>query len=100
LLYVTADALRPRTESDNRVAAQDQLLLTYNLSQAPPAAVTEAAVATAPVHRTQTGTDGHLQYIGSFFSDKLIMAALRSRCGHYIFIMWFLLSILLLFFLA
>jgi len=30
----------------------------------------------------------------------LIMAALRSRCGHYIFALWFLLSFFFFFFLA
>jgi len=30
----------------------------------------------------------------------LFMAALRSRCGHYIFALWFLLSSFFLFFLA
>ena len=30
--------------------------------------------------------------------NLLIMAALRSRCGHYIFALWFLLSIYLFFF--
>jgi len=30
----------------------------------------------------------------------VIMAALRSRCGHYIFTLWFLLSFYLLFFLS
>jgi len=29
-----------------------------------------------------------------------IMAALRSRCGHYIFVLWFLLSSSFFFFLA
>jgi len=29
---------------------------------------------------------------------ELIMAALRSRCGHYIFALWFLLPLLLSFF--
>ena len=32
--------------------------------------------------------------------DQLFMAALHSRCGHYIFALWFLLSIYLLFFTA
>ena len=34
----------------------------------------------------------------SLFESKVfIMAALHSRCGHYIFILWFLISIFLLF---
>jgi len=31
---------------------------------------------------------------------RLFMAALRSRCGHYIFILWFLLSFFFFYFLA
>jgi len=31
-------------------------------------------------------------HIGKRFNEVVIMAALRSRCGHYIFALWFLLS--------
>jgi len=34
------------------------------------------------------------------WKNVFVMATLRSRCGHYIFILWFLLSFFFLFFLA
>jgi len=55
-------------------------------------------------HRSEVTVTGR-KWCWSGRSDLargLFMAVLRSRCGHYIFILWFLLSIFLLrlFFLA
>jgi len=35
---------------------------------------------------------GNFDGISNVGNNVIIMAALRSRCGHYIFILWFLLS--------
>ena len=41
------------------------------------------------VHATPSVTIGRI-FVSTVLRCGLIMAALRSRCGHYIFIMWFL----------
>jgi len=42
--------------------------------------------------RTAKFLASHNRYRPTSFSSWYIMAALRSRCGHYIFALWFLLS--------
>jgi len=50
----------------------------------------ERTLAIAGTSQAEVAVDAHASVIGIF------MAALRSRCGHYIFILWFLLSFYLL----
>jgi len=39
---------------------------------------------------------GKLASVESLVSQRIVMAALSGRCGHYIFVLWFLLSIFFL----
>ena len=45
-----------------------------------------------PTQSNCTSSGDHQVEIDTLIANTLIMAALRGRCGYYIFILWFLLS--------
>jgi len=53
---------------------------------------TDVAVKTEPAQNENTACPDEGYSICSSCVKSLIMAALHSRCGHYIFALWFLLS--------